>query len=74
MQQFTMYLLILQSDMGQEDFLHIFPSSRELKISKDSNCNEMKCIKNVAISELKERRERGGGQGRRDGKKEVENS
>lgn len=26
-----------------------------LKISKDSNCNEMKCIKNVAIRELKER-------------------
>ena len=50
----TVYCIV-----GQEDFLHIFPSSRELKISKDGNCNEMKCIKNVAISELKERRERG---------------
>ena len=29
-----------------------------LKISKDSNCNEVKCIKNVAISELKERRDK----------------
>lgn len=41
-----------------------------LKISKDSNCNEVKCIKNVAISELKERREKEegrkeGGKGRR---------
>ena len=36
-----------------------------LKISKDSNCNEVKCIKNVAISEMKERREKeeGGKQG-----------
>jgi len=41
-----------------------------LKISKDSNCNEVKYIKNVAISELKERREKEeggkeGGKGRR---------
>lgn len=41
-----------------------------LKISKDSNCNEVKCIKYVAISELKERREKEegrkeGGKGRR---------
>ena len=44
-----------------------------LKISKDSNCNEVKCIKNVAISELKER-ERERREGRRKGKKEVKNN